>query len=102
MIPATGDSVEDAIENISAEALVRRGYLAKKTVYLNEWHGDDKNEGLSPDDAVLTWGCALRIAVREGADAFDIKGTKAYVEQIARSGNDSEIEQAQSGTQRIV
>jgi hypothetical protein len=75
-------SVVDAIENISADDLVRPLQPASKTVFLNEWQGDDKNDGLASDKPVFTRERGLKIAVREGAQAFDIRGSAAYIEKI--------------------
>jgi hypothetical protein len=80
----TSDSVRDAIEDISSEDLVRPQKPAKKTVYFNEWRGDDKNNGLASDRPVLTRKRGLEVARMERTQAFSITGSAAYVEKITK------------------
>ena len=56
--------------------------MAKKAVYLNEEDGDDKNDGLSPETAVLTGDRALDAASDEKTQEFDINGSDGYLARI--------------------
>ena len=56
--------------------------MEKKAVYLSEWHGDDKNDGLSFGTPILTWARAVKISVREKTQAFNIFGSEAYHQRI--------------------
>ena len=60
--------------------------MEKKAVYLNEWRGDDKNNGLSFDTPVLTWARAVKISVGEKTQAFNIFGSEAYHQRIKYGG----------------
>ena len=74
-----GDSVLDAIGDISPEGLVRP---AKPATNFNEWQGDDKNDGLAR--AVYSPKRGLKVARRERTQSFDIRGNAAYIEKSAR------------------
>jgi hypothetical protein len=56
----------------------------KKIVYVNEWQGDDKNNGLSANEAVLTRERALEVSRRERTDGFDITGSWAFILKTTR------------------
>ena len=53
-----------------------------KKVHLNEHRGDDKNDGLSKDEPVLTWKRANMISHRQGTQQFKTTGTKAYIDRL--------------------
>jgi len=50
----------------------------KRTVYLSE-RGDDDNDGLTAETAVLTGDRAVKIALRKKTLDFDVSGSEAYV-----------------------
>jgi hypothetical protein len=50
----------------------------KRTVYLSE-RGDDENDGLTAQTAVLTGDRAVKIALRKKTQEFDVSGSEAYV-----------------------
>ncbi len=53
-----------------------------KKVHLNEYRGNDNNDGLSRDEPVLTWKRANMISRKHGTQQFKITGTKAYIDRL--------------------
>ena len=78
-----GDSVLD-FEDISPGGLVRPAKPATKTVYFNEWQGDDKNDGLASERAVYSRKRGLEVARRKRTQSFDIRGNAPYIEKITQ------------------
>ena len=68
-----------------------------KTVYLSE-RGDDKNDGLTPETAVLSGKRAVQVALKEGARAFNVTGSHTYVR---RMNTDIEMQGRTNITHRI-
>ena len=58
----------------------------RKTVYLDEHQGDDKNHGLSITKPVRTWKRARQISRREGAQAIKIIAGNLYLRRTKREG----------------
>ena len=52
--------------------------MKEKTVYVNQWQGNDANDGLSEDTAILTRKRVLEIRRKKKTEALKIVGTPDF------------------------
>ena len=58
--------------------------MEEKTVHVNEWQGNDKNDGLSEKTPVLTRKRAMEIARKEKTQILKVVGSGTFKKQFAR------------------